>query len=301
MSWARKQPSRTPSDSEEDDDDGQVEIHDDDDDDDGQSQRDFRIPPHDEPEQADEDDWNSDQDEEESDFPYEDHEVEVAQEEEDDDDNKESALSAALSHLAGEVRQWREAESSDAPATSHIAPDEVLSRVDDLVEEQLLAMQTPASSPAFVYPNLASWNNVRFCPRRGLLPRFDEHGEALVKTVTALNHRGSARKYSLLLLMLWEVRRLCLEGSFSTRRDVYYRYPNDFSSQSDVDAVASALTAMLRLPRMHLRILATSKGLVAGSLTFVSAQGTEVTTKWHWCIVSVIEDVILSDSLLRKV
>jgi DNA topoisomerase VI subunit A len=48
----------------------------------------------------------------------------------------------------------------------------------------------------------------------------------------------------------------------------YYENVNDFSSQYDVDSALSTICAMLQVPRLHLRVLATSKGIVAGSLTF---------------------------------
>lgn len=104
-----------------------------------------------------------------------------------------------------------------------------------------------------------------------------QFGYSPVMTSTHLRRRSSSRKYSLLLLCLQEVWELLRSRSFSTRRDVFYRHVAAFGGrQSDADAAFTALSALLRVPRLQLRLLATSKGTVAGSLAFVSAQGEEV-------------------------
>lgn len=50
----------------------------------------------------------------------------------------------------------------------------------------------------------------------------------------------------------------------------YYESINDYPSQSDVDSAVTTICAMLRLPRLRLHVMATSRGLVAGNIVLKS-------------------------------
>ncbi len=238
--------------------------------------------------------WPEQEEEEEEEFGQEvdplqegaEHEVFYNEGDEDD----EALFAESLRLLSSEVSALHSLSSSSgdfAPSWWNSASEderiaEAVDRVESAVEEQILSLETMGSlgyehGPAFVYPNLFSWRNVRFCGRRGLVPCRRPDGSARVQTSTVLLRRSSARKFSLLLLCLSEVWSLLRSRSFSTRRDLFYRRPQDFRSQAEVDAALVILSAMLQVPRIHLRVLATSKGMVAGSLSFVSALGVEVT------------------------
>ena len=124
------------------------------------------------------------------------------------------------------------------------------------------------------------------------LPHSCSHGlvslpEPALLTTTSLYRRSSARKYSLVMLTLWKIRGLCLARTFSTRRDLYYQHVSDYGSQAEVDAAVGVISAMLRVPRLHLRLLATSKGLVAGSLSYVNAQGVEVLEEGSFLVLLI--------------
>lgn len=66
-----------------------------------------------------------------------------------------------------------------------------------------------------------------------------------------------------------------LLGTFSVSnfRDIYYEDMALWGSQSVLDGLVTQLTRLLGVPRRCLHIDATSKGLVAGSLTFLDADG----------------------------
>lgn len=56
-------------------------------------------------------------------------------------------------------------------------------------------------------------------------------------------------------------------------RDIYYEDVSLWGSQTLLDETVTQLTRLLRIPRHCINIRATSKGLVAGALTFLDASG----------------------------
>ena len=150
--------------------------------------------------------------------------------------------------------------------------------VETEVEKQLEAFMEDGRLE-FAYPKLSSPRNVRFDPLRGTMPV--ESDAAAVTTTALLEQRPRpsmqasvrARKYSLILLTLQKVWRLLETNAFATKREIYYESVNEYESQGDVDSAVGIISAMLGIPRLHLHVLATSKGLVAGSLTMTMAGG----------------------------
>ena len=79
--------------------------------------------------------------------------------------------------------------------------------------------------------------------------------------------------YRRMLSLLQIIRQLLLSDTCATKRELYYRHLDAFPSQADLDRTVVAVTVLLQVPRNHLRIFATSKGLVAGNVAFVTAEG----------------------------
>jgi meiotic recombination protein SPO11 len=168
----------------------------------------------------------------------------------------------------------------------------VLSAVETLIEQQIVvAFVNGDAECAFRYPNLRSWENVEFHPSYGLLPKRSQQTEGsdsedvdesngdqneILYTTTSLSSKASAKKYSHILLTLYKIWELCLSRSFATKRDIYYQNIKDYRSQADVDSAVTVISAMLAIPRLQLRVLATSKGLVAGSLELINEHGVLV-------------------------
>ena len=114
----------------------------------------------------------------------EDSEVEVCFQEEDEEDSDDAgAVDSSLLELHREVSALHRSASAHgdlSPSSWSTMAEEdrlraVLARVEDAVEEQMDRLMREGEGgdgggPAFVYPNLSSWNNVCFCPRRGLVP-----------------------------------------------------------------------------------------------------------------------------------
>nr|SVE93141.1 EOG090X09ZG [Moina brachiata] len=81
------------------------------------------------------------------------------------------------------------------------------------------------------------------------------------------------KKCLLLFYMLGKVHHLLKTNTNSTKRDIYYEDVTLWGSQTLLDEIVTQLTRLLRIPRHCINIRATSKGLVAGSLTFLDPSG----------------------------
>nr|SVE93755.1 EOG090X09ZG [Scapholeberis mucronata] len=81
------------------------------------------------------------------------------------------------------------------------------------------------------------------------------------------------RKCLLLFHLLAKSHALLRTNASSTKRDIYYEDVSLWGNQAALDNLVTQLTRLVGLPRRCLNIGATSKGLVAGSLTFLDANG----------------------------
>nr|SVE73075.1 EOG090X09ZG [Ceriodaphnia reticulata] len=81
------------------------------------------------------------------------------------------------------------------------------------------------------------------------------------------------RKCLLLFHLLAKSHALLRTNTSSTKRDIYYEDVSVWGNQTALDKTVTQMTRLLNLPRHCLHIGATSKGLVAGSLNFIDADG----------------------------
>ncbi|XP_029911932.1 meiotic recombination protein SPO11 isoform X3 [Myripristis murdjan] len=65
-------------------------------------------------------------------------------------------------------------------------------------------------------------------------------------------------------------------SSWANVRDIYYKDPQLFGSQRNVDFIVDDISCMLKVPRRTLHVLATSKGLISGDLCYLEEDGTRV-------------------------
>uniref|UniRef100_H2ZJI6 DNA topoisomerase (ATP-hydrolyzing) n=1 Tax=Ciona savignyi TaxID=51511 RepID=H2ZJI6_CIOSA len=150
---------------------------------------------------------------------------------------------------------------------SDITREEILSRIEDVVVE--IVYQISNETPPFVqYRNRQNWGNVNYDPIVGL----KMHEEPTFTTVS-FGHGSSVTKFGLTLKLLSMIYKLLQSGQVATKRDLYYEEPNLFSSQTVVDQIVDDISCMLNVPRRWLNVVATSKGLVAGNLSFLDPDG----------------------------
>ncbi|KFO81782.1 Meiotic recombination protein SPO11, partial [Cuculus canorus] len=63
---------------------------------------------------------------------------------------------------------------------------------------------------------------------------------------------------------------------FCLDRDIYYSDTLLFGSQTVVDNIINDISCMLKIPRRSLHILSTTRGFVAGNLSYTEEDGTKV-------------------------
>ncbi|XP_040844125.1 meiotic recombination protein SPO11 isoform X3 [Ochotona curzoniae] len=86
----------------------------------------------------------------------------------------------------------------------------------------------------------------------------------------------SVQKFALILKVLSMIYKLAQSNTYATKRDIYYTDSKLFGSQTVVDSIINDISCMLKVPRRSLHILSTSKGLIAGDLSYVEEDGTKV-------------------------
>ncbi|GLG97020.1 SFRICE_006345, partial [Gryllus bimaculatus] len=90
---------------------------------------------------------------------------------------------------------------------------------------------------------------------------------------------GDARarpRLAALLLVVARAARLLREGTCITRRELFYAHAHDLRDQSAIDVAVLDAAAILEVPPWELRILPTSKGLIAGPIVLHMASGATI-------------------------
>lgn len=141
----------------------------------------------------------------------------------------------------------------------HMCRTEGLNMVHDFEEEK---------APCFTYPAYRDWRNVEYIPSQGLVPINSE-----IKTTTI--SVGNA-KYGRIMLTLQCIHSLLCENIFATKRELFYQHVNNYGCQAHLDEAVTIISVLLQIPRLKLHVLATTKGLVAGNLSFINEDGFEV-------------------------
>ncbi|XP_043844756.1 meiotic recombination protein SPO11 isoform X2 [Dromiciops gliroides] len=90
------------------------------------------------------------------------------------------------------------------------------------------------------------------------------------------NSAQSAQRFALILKILSMIYKLVQSNTYATKRDIYYTDIQLFGNQSVVDNIINDISCMLKVSRRNLHILSTSKGLIAGNLSFIEEDGTKV-------------------------
>uniref|UniRef100_G3TEX4 Meiotic recombination protein SPO11 n=1 Tax=Loxodonta africana TaxID=9785 RepID=G3TEX4_LOXAF len=147
---------------------------------------------------------------------------------------------------------------------------EVLAAIENIIQD-IIASLARNEAPAFTIDNRSSWENIKF---------EDSVGLQMVSQCTTRKIKSdspkSVQNFALILKILSMVYKLVQSNTYATKRDIYYTDIQLFGNQTVVDNIINDISCMLKVPRRSLHILSTSKGLIAGNLSYIEEDGTRV-------------------------
>ncbi|XP_029911930.1 meiotic recombination protein SPO11 isoform X1 [Myripristis murdjan] len=147
---------------------------------------------------------------------------------------------------------------------------EVLTRIENVILGVVTSLSKD-EAPVLVLPNRSSWANVSFDSAVGL-----QMSSGNSVTTIRSDCPSSVTKFAHILKILSIIYKLIQSNSYATKRDIYYKDPQLFGSQRNVDFIVDDISCMLKVPRRTLHVLATSKGLISGDLCYLEEDGTRV-------------------------
>ncbi|NXL88136.1 SPO11 protein, partial [Alectura lathami] len=147
---------------------------------------------------------------------------------------------------------------------------EVLEAIENVIEDVLKSL-AKNEAPVLTVAKRSDWKNIEF---------KDSVGLQMVPRCTTKQIRSdcprTAPKFALMLKILSMIYKMVQSNSYATKRDIYYSDTLLFGSQSVVDNIIDEISCMLKIPRRSLHILSTTKGFVAGNLSYTEEDGTKV-------------------------
>ncbi|XP_068193580.1 meiotic recombination protein SPO11 [Antennarius striatus] len=159
---------------------------------------------------------------------------------------------------------------AEAPRNEGETSGEILNHIENII----LGIVTSLSrdeAPVLALPNRSSWANVSFDSAIGL--QMSSGGS--VVTIRS-DCASSVTKFAQIVKILSVIYRLVQSNTYATKRDIYYNHTQLFGSQRTVDSIVDDISCMLKVPRRSLHVLATSKGLISGDLSYMEEDGTRI-------------------------
>ncbi|NXW02362.1 SPO11 protein, partial [Fregetta grallaria] len=147
---------------------------------------------------------------------------------------------------------------------------EVLEAIENVIQDVLKSL-AQKKAPVLTLAKRSDWRNIEF---------KDSVGLQIIPRCTTRQIRSdcprSAPKFALMLKILSMIYKMVQSNTYATKRDIYYSDTLLFGSQSVVDNIINDISCMLKIPRRSLHILSTTKGFVAGNLSYTEEDGTKV-------------------------
>ncbi|KAM7038129.1 meiotic recombination protein SPO11 [Acridotheres tristis] len=162
---------------------------------------------------------------------------------------------------------------------------EVLEAIENVIQGVVQSLGQK-KAPVLTVANRTDWRNIEF---------KDSVGLQMIPGCTSKQIRSdcpqSARRFALMLKILSMIYKMVQSNTYATKRDIYYSDTQLFGSQSAVDQIINDISCMLKIPRRSLHVLATTKGFVAGNLSFTEEDGTKVNCTCSATAVTVPSNV----------
>ncbi|XP_044311678.1 meiotic recombination protein SPO11 [Varanus komodoensis] len=157
-----------------------------------------------------------------------------------------------------------------ASQSSEFSSSQVLSAIENITEDIIKSLSRN-EAPVLILKNRSDWGNIQF---------KDSVGLQMTSNCTTRKVRSdcpkSAPKFALFLKILSIIYKMVQTNIYATKRDIFYTDPAHFCNQRVVDDIINDISCMLKIPRRNLHILSTSKGCIAGNLSYIEEDGTRV-------------------------
>ncbi|XP_015680906.2 meiotic recombination protein SPO11 [Protobothrops mucrosquamatus] len=157
-----------------------------------------------------------------------------------------------------------------ASLSCEISSSEVLRGIENVIEDVIMSL-SKNKAPILILRNRSDWGNIHFTEAVGL---------QMISNCTTQQIRSdspkSAPKFALFLKILSIIYKMIQTNTYATKRDIFYTDTVLFGNQRVVDNIINDISCMLKIPRRTLHILSTSKGCIAGNLSYIEEDGTKV-------------------------
>ncbi|XP_070600675.1 meiotic recombination protein SPO11 [Erythrolamprus reginae] len=151
-----------------------------------------------------------------------------------------------------------------------ISSSEVLRAIENVIEDVIMSL-SKNKAPILTLRNRSDWGNIHFTEAVGL---------QMISNCTTQQIRSdspkSAPKFALCLKILSIIYNMVQTNTYATKRDIFYTDTVLFGNQNVVDNIINDISCMLKIPRRTLHVLSTSKGFIAGNLSYIEEDGTKV-------------------------
>lgn len=151
-----------------------------------------------------------------------------------------------------------------------IDDNSILSRIGDVVLS-IIQQISDNKPPVLSHFNRSTWQNVSYDENVGLCVN-----DAMKMTSVRFDSKQSIKKFTLMMKLLSMVYGLIQTDRYCTKRDLYYQDTVLFGNQTALDDALENVSCMLHVPRWRLHVLATSKGCIAGDLSFHDVDGNYI-------------------------
>uniref|UniRef100_A0A8C5TX66 DNA topoisomerase (ATP-hydrolyzing) n=1 Tax=Malurus cyaneus samueli TaxID=2593467 RepID=A0A8C5TX66_9PASS len=162
----------------------------------------------------------------------------------------------------------------------HLEYEEILEAIENVIQGVVQSL-AQKKAPVLTLANRTDWRNIEFKDSVGLqmIPR------STIKQIRS-DCPQSAKRFACRCFSI-----IIKNTIFCLDRDIYYSDTLLFGSQSIVDQIINDISCMLKIPRRSLHILSTTKGFVAGNLSYTEEDGTKVNCTCSTTAVAVPSNV----------
>ncbi|CAK1603346.1 unnamed protein product [Parnassius mnemosyne] len=140
--------------------------------------------------------------------------------------------------------------------------EDVLRKINDSAEN--------GDTPMLVIRNQRLWSNCVYDLDRVTLKSFVD----AKKTTLSYSNREHKTRFNAIVFVLTKVHELLSKNLCVTRRELFYQNVTRFRNQSNLDEAVRDVCCLLQTPPWNLGIIATAKGLIAGSVKIHMKDGS---------------------------